>query len=159
MILEAVPAPLGKLAADAVKVPVIGIVEAVVATLYYLRAPLRTGGDEYDVAVYLGVPKALIEVPLALAFLACLYLGLRILPSWHIRRMWLGTILVGSIITGVSMALFDPILITQVDARNPWFQPVLGYSLPVLFVNIFALIGIWIWYRFQRDMQIGESNE
>lgn len=95
------------------------------AVLYYLRASMRTGGDEYEIAVSVGVAKTIVEIPLALGYLTCLVLGLRELPVWKVRFMWLGTILLGAIATGLPMAFLDPILIVQVDAGNPWFQPVL----------------------------------
>ncbi len=117
------------------------------AVLYYLRAPIRTGGDEYDVAVQLGVVKTAVEIPFALAFVACLTLGLRQLPSWRVRLAWLGTILLGSVITGVLMVLADPLIIAQVDAGHAWFQPILGYSLPVFVLNGLALTGLGLWAR------------
>ena len=66
---------------------------ALMPALYYARAPLRTGGDEYDVAVQLGVAKTVVEVLPALAFVACLAFDLRLLPSWRARFKWLGAIL------------------------------------------------------------------
>jgi hypothetical protein len=84
-----------------------------------------------------------------LAFVACLGLGLRELPSWRTRLSWLGTVLLGSIATGLPMALADPFVISQVNAGNPWFQPVIGYSLPVFLVIVLALIGVWVWARWQ----------
>jgi len=122
---------------------------ALVAVLYYLRAPMRTGGDEYDVAVSLGVAKSLVEIPLALGYLACLLWGLRELTTWRARFTWLGTILLGSISTGLPMALLDPIVIAQVDAANPWFQPVMGYSLPVFITIILTFFGLLAWSRWQ----------
>ncbi|HSM72863.1 MAG TPA: hypothetical protein VK851_15080, partial [Anaerolineales bacterium] len=123
---------------------------SLVAVLYYLRAPIRTGGDEYDIAVSLGIAKALVEIPLALGYLACLILGLRELYTWKTRLKWLGTILLGSIITGLPMAMLDPIIIAQVDEGNPWFQPVIGYSLPVGLTIVICFIGIWAWTRWQE---------
>lgn len=122
---------------------------ALVAVLYYLRAPMRTGGDEYDIAVSLGIAKSLVEIPLALGYLACLVLGLRELPTWKIRFRWLGTILLGSIATGLPMAMLDPSIIAQVDAGNAWFQPVIGLSLPVFITIILTFIGVWVWSRWQ----------
>ena len=52
--------------------------------LYYLPALMRTGGDEYDIALSMGVAKAIVEIPLALGYSACLVLGLRELPTWKI---------------------------------------------------------------------------
>lgn len=122
---------------------------SLVAVLYYLRAPMRTGGDEYNIAVSLGVVKSLVEIPLALGYLACLVLGLRELPTWKIRFAWLGTILLGSIATGLPMVMLDPIIIAQVDAGNAWFQPVIGYSLPVFITIVLTFLGIWYWSRWQ----------
>jgi len=123
---------------------------SLVAVLYYLRAPMRTGGDEYDIAVNLGVAKAFVEIPLALGYFACLFLGLRKLSTWRIRLTWLGTILLGSIATGLPMALLDPVIIAQVDASSPWFQPVIGYSLPVFTTIILTLLGVWSLSRWQE---------
>ena len=125
------------------------LTSSLVMFLYYLRSPMRTGGDEFDIASQLSVTKSFIEIPFALAFFVCLTLALRELPAWRIRLTWLGTILLGSIITGIPMAMFDPIVIAQVDAGNPWFQPIIGYSLPVFAVIIVAFIGIWMWTRWQ----------
>lgn len=126
---------------------------SLVAVLYYLRAPMRSGGDENDIAVSLGMAKSLVEILLALGYLACLVLGLRELPTWKTRLMWLGTILLGVIATGLLMALLDPI-IAQVDAGSPWFQPVIGYSLPVFLTIILTFIGIWAWARQQEGKSI-----
>lgn len=123
---------------------------SLVAVLYYIRSPMRTGGDEYDIATQLGVAKSLIEIPFALAFWACLILVLRALPLLHIRLSWLGTIFLGSVATGLLMVIADNFVIAQVDAGNPWFQPVIGYSLPVFLANGFTLIGLMIWARWQN---------
>jgi hypothetical protein len=93
--------------------------------------------------------KTAVEIPLAFAFAACLAVGLRQLPSWRVRLAWLGTILLGSVITGVLMVLADPLIIAQVDAGSRWVQPIMGYSLPVFVVNGLALMAIWFWSRWQ----------
>jgi len=123
---------------------------SLVAVLYYLRAPMRTGGDEYDIAVNLGIVKTFIEIPLALGYLTCLALGLRELSTWRTRLTWLGTILLGSILTGIPMAFIDPVIIVQVDASNLWFQPVIGYSLPVFLIIFITFFGPWAWTRWRE---------
>jgi len=122
---------------------------SLVAVLYYLRAPARTGGDEYDIAVNLGIAKSFIEIPLTLGYLACLVFGLLELPTWKIRFTWLGTILIGAVATALPMVLLDPFIIKQVDAGNPWVQPILGYSLPVFITVVLTFIGVWTWTRWQ----------
>ena len=129
------------------------LASSLVAVLYYLRSPTRTGGDEYDIAVQLGIAKSAIEIPLALAFLACLSFALRELPSWHIRLKWLGTILLGSIVTGLPMVFADGWIIAGINATNPWFNPVLGYSFPVFITITLTIFGLWIWYRLQNNRE------
>ncbi len=119
------------------------------AVLYYLRAPIRSGGDEYDMAMQLGVAKVFIEIPLGLAFAACLTIGLRQLPSWRVRLKWLGTVFAGSVVTGLLMVSADPLIIAQVEAGNGWFRPIVGYSLPVFVVNGLAFMGLALWARWQ----------
>ena len=123
---------------------------SLVAVLYYLRAPMRTGGDEYDIAMNLKIAKSFVEIPLALGYLACLVLALREFPTWRTRFIWLGTILLGSITTGLPMAMLDPIIIAQINAANPFFQPVIGYSLPVFFTILITFLGVWIWIHWQE---------
>jgi hypothetical protein len=125
---------------------------SLVAVLYYLRAPMRTGGDEYDVAMSLGIAKTLVEIPLAFGYLACLVFGLRELPTWSIRLTWLGTILLGTIATGIPMVMLDQFIISQVDAGNPLVQPVIGYSLPVFTTIILTFFGVWAWIRWQEGV-------
>jgi hypothetical protein len=119
------------------------------AILYYLRSPMRSGGDEYVIAMFLGVPKLVIEIILALGFVACLSFALRELLSWRIQLYWLGVIFLGAVATGLLMALSDPLISAQVDAANPWFQPIIGYSLPVFLVIGLAFFGIWLWTRWR----------
>lgn len=125
---------------------------SLVAVLYYLRTPTRTGGDEYDIAFNLGLTKSLVEIPFTLGYLACLVFGLLELPALKIRLTWLGAILIGAIATGVPMTLLDPIIIAQVDAGSPWFQPVIGYSLPVFVTIILTFFGLLAWARWQEGV-------
>ncbi|MCP5098452.1 MAG: hypothetical protein GY943_23115 [Chloroflexi bacterium] len=65
------------------------------------------------------------------------------------RLTWLGTVLLGSVATGIPMVSADGFVIAQVNLGNPWFQPIVGYSFPVFVVNGLALIGLWLWSRWQ----------
>lgn len=124
---------------------------SLVTVLYYLRTPMRISGDEYDIAISLGVAKSLVEIPLALGYLACLVLGLHELPRWRIRFVWLSTILLGNIATGLPMAMLDSIIIAQMDVGSPWFQPMIGYSLPVFLTIILTFIGLWAWAQRRKE--------
>jgi len=121
--------------------------------LYYLRSPLRTGGDEYNLAIQLGINRSVVEILFAGMFTICMALGLRVLETWRSRLKWLGTILLGSIPTGLLLMAADNLVRAQVVADNPFFQPVIGFSFPVLLLNGLALIGLWIWVRFQEGPQ------
>jgi hypothetical protein len=119
--------------------------------LYYLRSPMRTGGDESDVAYGLGIARIWIELPLAAGFVACLILGIRSLSGGRERWTWLGAALLGSLATGLPLALVDPLVRAQVNLDNPFFRPVLGFSLPVLVVNGLALLLVVVWLVARRN--------
>jgi hypothetical protein len=125
----------------------LALVAALVMTLYYLRAPMRMGGDEYEIATQLGIPKWTIEIPFAAAFMLCLALGLRQLDSWKTRLKSLGLILLAGIPTGIGLNLLDTLVREQVNLDNPLFQSVLGFSLPVLIMNVLVTLGLWICWR------------
>lgn len=120
---------------------------ALVMTLYYLRSPLRSGGDESDLAAALGLSKLIVEIAFGLAFVACLIFGLRNLESGSTRFKWLSAILLGSVSTGLLLSLADGLVRAQVNLQNPFFNPILGVSLPVLLVNILALFALFFWAR------------
>jgi drug/metabolite transporter (DMT)-like permease len=118
---------------------------AFVMAMYYLRSPLRTGGDEADLAMQLGVSRLWVELPFAAAFVICLVYGLRPLSSWRERGKWLGAAFAGSLMTGLLVNVADGLVRTQVDLGNPLFRPLLGVSLPVLitYVVVILLVGVF----------------
>lgn len=121
--------------------------------LYYLRSPLRTIGDEYEIATQMSIVKAMVEIPFALSFIVCLVFGLRILESWRIRLKWLGAILLGSMTAGVLLMIADGWIRESVNKGNPYFQSVLGYSLPVLVIYLLAFSGIFVWqYKIKNEL-------
>jgi hypothetical protein len=128
-------------------------------TLYYLRSPLRTGSDESAIAFQLGIAKAFIEIPFAIAFIACLVLGLRELDTWRTRLTWLAVILFNSISIGLTLNYVDTFLRSQVNEGNPLFWPVFGFSLPVVIVNGLACFGLWIWWRKMRKSLSMDQQE
>jgi hypothetical protein len=114
-------------------------------TMYYLRSPLRTIGDEYDIAVYFGFGKLAVEIPFALTFLLCLVFSLRVLYAWHIRFKWLAAVLAGSVPSGILLMIADGYIREAVNQGYPLFQALLGYSLPVLVVYLLAILGTFAW--------------
>lgn len=125
---------------------------ALAESLYYLRSPLRSGGDEFGAAAQLGIPKYGIEIPFAIAFILCLVLGLRELEGWRARFKWIAAILMGSIVAGLGLNLADGLVRAQVDAGNPIFQAIFGFSFPVLATNLLALLGISLWWVLAKEI-------
>ena len=42
-----------------------------------------------------------------------------------------------------------PIIFFLLTFAYSWFQPVIGYMMPVFVVNVLTFIGIWAWFRCQ----------
>ncbi len=124
---------------------------ALAASLYYLRSPWRSGGDEWGVAMQLGIPKYGVEIPFALAFIVCLLLTLRELDGWRARFKWMAAALLGSIATGLTLNLADGLVRAQIDGGNLFFQPIFGVSFPVLAVNLLALLGVCFWWALAKE--------
>ncbi|MFT3890764.1 MAG: hypothetical protein QM730_03950 [Anaerolineales bacterium] len=102
-------------------------------------------GDEFDIASQAGISKGIVEVAFGLAFLLCFVLSLRQLDSWRIRLEWLLSVILGSIVTGILLNIADPWVRELVNQNSPLFQPVLGYSLPVLLTYLLVVAGISVW--------------
>lgn len=113
--------------------------------LYQIKSTfVGAGGDEYLIAYYLGLPEYAITVPLALASAAGLVVGLWELDGWRRRLKWLAVLLIGYLPQGPLLMLANNITQTQVAMGNRFFQPVLGFSLPVVIVSGFALFVLFV---------------
>ena len=132
----------------------IGLVIALIGSLlmsqYYLRGFSRKGGDEYFLAAGLGIPKYLIDIPFGLAFIIAFILGVWALGDWRTRLKWVGAIIAGSVPSGLFMIKANAIVLTQVNQGNPLFDPLLGWSLPVIIVNVIVCIMVWIWWKWAK---------
>lgn len=112
-------------------------------SLYYLRSPWRAYGDEYDIAVELGIHKSALDLAFGLGFAVCLFFALKNLASWPLRLGWAGAAFLGSVLSGIILFLADGWVREMVNLENPFFQAVLGYSLPVFLVYLLAGLGAW----------------
>jgi hypothetical protein len=128
-----------------------GLVLAMIITLvmgfYYLRGFTRASGDEYFLAALLGIPKYILMIPFSLFYITSFILEVLALGNWRTRVKWLGAVMVGSLPAGVFLVYATGLVISQVDRGNLLFQPVLGWSLPVLVVNLAAWLALWFWGR------------
>ena len=130
---------------------------AVIMSMYYLRSPMRSSGDEYWMALELGIPKYLVDIPLGLAFLTCLSIGMKQLGNWKIRLKWFGAFVIGAFPLGFALNQANIIVRTQVDLGNSLFNPVFGISFPVIVVNVLGVIGVWVWWRWVRNNVLSSS--
>jgi len=136
----------------------IGLVMALIASLimsqYYIRGLHRMGGDEYFLAADIGMPKYIIDIPLGLAFIISFVFGVKSLGDWRTRIKWLGAIIIGSVPSGLFIMNANPIVLAQVNQRNPLFQPLLGWSLPVLIINLIIIMCLWIWWKVANNKKL-----
>jgi ABC-type glucose/galactose transport system permease subunit len=126
---------------------VLALIISIIMSLYYLRSFSRTSGDEYFLAGLLGISKYIIDIPFSLAFITGLFLAVWTLGDWLTRLKWLGTILLGSLPAGIFLMYGNNLVQSQVNQGNPLFQPFLGFSLPVVVVNVIALLALWVWWN------------
>ena len=124
---------------------VLSLATSFTMTAYYLRSPLRIGGDEFDIASQAGISTGIVEIVFGVAFVLCLVLGLRLLDSWPTRLKWLLVIFLGSVSTGILLNIADRWVRESVSRGNPLFRPALGFSLPVLITYLLTVLGILIW--------------
>jgi hypothetical protein len=127
---------------------VFALAGGIATLLTYLHSPIRSGIAEGWIAAYLGLHNITIELPFAAFCIMSIILGLRQLKNWRSRFKWFSAILLGVMFSGFLMIIGDQIIAAQIDMGNPWFRPYLGFSLPVLIVNILVLFAIW---ALERD--------
>ncbi len=148
----------GKKPALRVSALILALVTALLMTFYYARSGTHIG-DEGFLAASLGVSKMVFDIPLGLAYFFCLLLGLRKLGNWRNSLRFFGALLLGMLPTAGAMVLFNPLIISGVDAGNPFFQPVLGWSLPVFIVFCLAAAGLVILGRKLNQMEISTYGQ
>jgi hypothetical protein len=118
---------------------------------HYLRGFSGTSGDEYFLAANLGIPIYIIDIPLGLAFITTTIIGFWILGEWRIRLKWVGAILPGSILSGIFLMKANALVISNVNQGNQLFLPLLGWSFPVIVVNVIAVIALLLWWKRKQQ--------
>ena len=131
---------------------VLALIVSLLMSLYYLRGFSRTGGDEYFLAGLLGIPKYIIDIPFCLVFITAFALGVWALGDWRTNLKWLGAIILGSVTGGLFLIYADELILSQVNQGNPLFLSLLGFSLPVVIVNLIVFLALWIWWKRTSKM-------
>jgi len=122
----------------------LALVNALGMSIYYASSLLRgVGGDEQNIGDYMGVAPTLVAAVFAIAALAGLVLVLRSLEGWR-ERARIGLVsLVVILVEGPLIFIANNVVRDQVDAGNPFFQPILGFSFPVLAAAAVAIVIAW----------------
>ena len=132
---------------------ILDLITALLMTFYYARSGTRIGGDEGFLASALGLPKMIIDIPLGMAYFICLLLAMQELKTWQTGLRFIGALLLGMLPTAGAMVLLDPTIRAGVDAGNPFFQPIFGWSLPVFAVFCLAAVGLVLLGRKLNHME------
>lgn len=110
---------------------------------YQIIAPIRgSGGDENLLAYYLGVPRAVISVLLAAAFAVGLVWAFHRLDGRRQRLIYGAALFIGINLQGPLLMYANQAVRDQIDAGNPFFQPVCGFSLPVPIAVLSAVLAL-----------------
>ncbi len=137
---------------------ILALIISIIMSQYYLRGFSRMAGDEYFLATLLGIPKYTIDIPFGLAFIIAFILEVWALGDWRTRLKWLGAILLGGVPVGLFLMNVNDLVQSQVNQGNPLFQPLLGFSLPVVVVNAIVLLALWIWWKWANKMYYGSMK-
>ena len=131
---------------------ILAIITALLMTFYYARSGTHIGDEDF-LAASIGISKLVFDIPLGLAHFICLLLGLWALRPWRNGLRCLGAFLLGMIPSAGVMVSLDPIIRRGVEAENPLFRSVLGFSLPVFVVYSLALAGLILLGRKLNSME------
>lgn len=108
---------------------------------YQLVSLLRgVGGDEFLLGHYLGLSPVLISAVLGAAFGLGLFIALSVLDTARRRLKWAAALFLGTLPIGPLLMFANRTVIEQVDAGNPLFRSVLGFSLPVFLTGLLCLL-------------------
>ena len=115
---------------------------------YQLVSSLQGGGgDETLLGYYLGIPWPMIAALFGAAAGIGLVVSFYLLPSAKIRLKWGAALFLGTLPIGPLLMYANRQVIVNVDANNPWFRPLLGFSLPVLILGALSLLVIYLVVR------------
>jgi len=118
----------------------VALVNSFSGFLYQVVNLLRgVGGDEALIAHYLNLSPVVVSAALAVAFGVSLVICFRALQSWKMRLTWAAALILEILPVGPLLMFANSMVINQVDADNPLFQSIIGFSLPVFFTGIVCL--------------------
>ncbi|HSG91464.1 MAG TPA: hypothetical protein VLA56_19765 [Pseudomonadales bacterium] len=115
----------------------VAFVNGLTLLLYQVVGAVRGGGsDETLLEVYAGVPWSVAAGAFGLAAAAGLVVATARLADLRTRARWFGAAVLGGLATGPLFAGLQRAIIDGVDRGDPWFAPIMGFSLPVLLLAV-----------------------
>ncbi len=111
------------------------------------------GGDEYSVAFFGGFFPRLLTGPLVIFYGVVLVLVIFQLDGWKEKAKYLFAVLLAQAI-GPILGFFDSIIRQQAILSNPLVNPVFGFSLPVIVLDLIMVIAFWFSLKYMRKMQM-----
>ena len=116
------------------------------------------GGDEYSVAFFAGFSPRLLTGPLVIFYSVVLVLVIFQLDDWKERAKYLFAVLLAQAI-GPILGFFDSIIRQQAILSNPLVNPVFGFSLPVLILDIIMLFAFWVLIKNIRTHLLADAQK
>lgn len=127
------------------------MVNAFGQTFYQWVSLLRnSGGDEKLIGYYLNLSPTVLHLIFGIFHLAGLLLLFWLLGAGRVRWLWGLAVFLAALPVGPLIMLFNRWIIAQVDAGNPWFSGILGFSLPVFLTGAVSVLALWI---LRKDIQ------
>ncbi|MGQ4875641.1 MAG: hypothetical protein ACP6IY_16360 [Promethearchaeia archaeon] len=109
---------------------------------YFIRKMLSggVGGDEYFISFYLNISVYLIIIIFLSIHLIGFSLCIHIINDWKLSIKYILVIFLGIMPIGIILMLSDILVREQIDLGNPLFQPVFGFALPVLIIDVIFIL-------------------
>lgn len=133
----------------------LALVNAFGGFFYQLVSLLQGGGsDETLIARYLALNPTIVSVVLGVGFGLGLAIAIRALGTRKMRLTWGSALFVGILPVGPLLMIANSTVIEQVDAGNPFFRPVIGFSLPVFLTGFLCILLLgFMLYRWEDSLQ------
>lgn len=111
------------------------------------------GGDEALIAHYMNVSPQIVSAVFIAAFGIALVIAFRAVKGWKMRVKWLAALLLGTLSVGPLLMLANRTVIEQVNAGNPFFGSVIGFSFPVFLTGLVCLVLVGlIAYQWEKSL-------
>lgn len=130
------------------------IINSLGQTLYHARKLITTSyGDEHFLAYYIQTQKWEIHTTLLTIYIIGLTLTLTKIKTKNKKTTLkiILTILIATILVGPPLMIADTIIRTQINNENPYTQPIIGFTTPVITTDILAIAILTMILKSQKQ--------